>query len=260
MKDLLTICIPTHTVKTETRGAYAHMNNIIPSAPSTRMIEYILEDLFKKTDIPKSTPIIIGVDNRLNRSIDTEYVKNLEKLSALYENLKVIPTNSKTYDPLISAPINFTNIIGAVTTPYYFLLEHDWIFNLNVNIQELLNNMIKYDQYYVRFNQHVNKMGPNAAEKYMYPETNTDIPLLKVDHMGNNPYICKTEIFNKWWKHLLYETPEEGGFVEGPINVFYKFSIQKMGFEKANENWKIYVYGSPNDPAYVHHLNGGHFV
>lgn len=258
MKDQLTICIPTHAIKTESRGLYNGVANTVPSAPSTRMIETVIDDMFIKTGLSKDTKIIVGVDNRIDRELDTEYYINLCKLAQKY-NMLVIPTNSKTYDPLVSAPVNFNNIIGQVHTPYYMLLEHDWKFNYQINISTLLMNMIKFDQYYVRFNQHSNAMGPHAAEKYMEVETNTIVPLLKVDHMGNNPYICKTEIYTKWWKNLLYETPEQGGFVEGPINVFYKFAIEKMGFQKASEQWKIYVYGKPNDPAAISHLNGNIF-
>lgn len=255
MKNHLSICIPTHAIKTESRGLYNGMANNVPSAPSTKMIENVIEDMFVKTKLPRDIQIIIGVDNRIDRQLDNEYYINLCKLANRY-NMIVMPTNSTTYDPLVSAPVNFNNIIGQVKTPYYMLLEHDWMFNYPINVESLVLNMIKYDQYYVRFNQHANSMGPHAAEKYMQIETKTDVPLLKVDHMGNNPYICKTEVYTKWWKNLLYETPEQGGFVEGPINVFYKFAVEKMGFEKASDQWKIYVYGRPNDPAAIRHLNG----
>lgn len=256
IKDL-TICIITHAIKVESRGDYANMNQSIPTAPSTKLVELILEDLFNKTKLPLNTHIVVGVDNRIGREIDNLYVQNLKKLTTKYSNLVVVPNNSTTYDPLISAPQNFCNAIGAVKTPYYLLWEHDWIFTKCIDLSPLIKSMEKHNTFYVRFNQHTNVIAPGkAAETFMIPETNTDVPLLKVDHMGNNPYICKTEVFNKWWKHLLYETPEQGGFVEGPINVFYKFAISKMGFEHANKQWGIYLYGSINELAYVSHLNG----
>lgn len=255
MKNQLTVCIPTHAVKAETRGPYANMHNIVPSAPSSKMIEHIIEDLFKKTDLPKDIRILIGVDNRVGRPIDDMYVMNLRKLESKY-NLKVIPNNALTLDPLVSAPENFVKLIGSVETPYYLFWEHDWIFNHNIALKPLVDNMQNRDIFYVRFNQHINQLASCAAETIMEPEINTDVPLLRVDHMGNNPYICKTETFNKWWKFLLYETPEQGGFVEGPINVFFKFSVLKMGFKQAMNQWKIYVYGNLMDPPAVSHLNG----
>lgn len=256
LRDKLTICVITHATKTETRGQYAGFENKVPSAPSSKLIEYVLNDLFNKTDLPNDIEIIVGLDNRIDRAVDIEYGQNLEKLKERYPGLRVKYNNSTSHDPIVTATKNFVGAIGDVQTPYYLLWEHDWVFNRPVEMEPLVRSMEKHDTFYVRFNQHRNMVASNVCESVFVPSDKSDVPILGVNHMGNNPYVCKTEVFNKWWKHLLYETPEQGGFVEGPINIFYKFAIEKMGFSKAMEQWGIHVYGNHNDEAYIKHLNG----
>ena len=262
MKDLITVCVMTHSTKTDSRGPWAGYVNNVPTAPSTKMLEKTLHNLLESTSLPMDIPIVVGVDNRVGRSVDEEYVDNLEKLRSVYPNLVVLRTNATSMDPLVTAPVNFVNTIGAVTTPYYLLWEHDHLFVQPIDLKSILDSMIKHGTNLVRFGEVPNKVDlVRSPETILIPEKKdkTDIPLLKVDHFSNRPYICKTEIFNKWWKHLVYETAEEGGFVEGPMNVFYKFAISKMGFMEAQKKWGIYMYGHMNDGPYVSHIDGNSF-
>lgn len=66
----LTICIPTHCIKTEVSGQYVGINQIIPSAPSSKLIDGILNDMFIKTNLNKDINIHIGFDKRSYRKID----------------------------------------------------------------------------------------------------------------------------------------------------------------------------------------------
>lgn len=259
----LTICIPTHCIKTETNGQYKGINQIVPSAPSNKLIYHILGDLFNKTKLSIDTKIHIGLDKRIGRKIDEEYEANLKNLSNIYPNLKVIVNESIIDDPIITAPNNFVNLIDSVNTEYYLFWEHDWIFIDNINLFDIIHDMNENKNInWIRFNSMKNNI--DIVDFIPLEHKNgiklNNIDLLPTTQWSNNPYICRTKIFQNWWKTFIYPTYEEGGFVEGPLNVFYKFYVQKQGLEKALKTFGCFLYGKWNDNPTVAHLNGYHVI
>ncbi len=254
----ITLCIPTHCIKTERSGLYTGVQNIVPSAPSTRMIEYIIENFFYKTNLKLDDVFIhIGFDKRLGRSIDDLYHQNLNSLSSKYPNLKVLNSDSEIDDPIVTAPINFLNLIKSVETDIYVFWEHDWILNFDFDILKVIDEVRNNSKInYVRLNQFDNN---NIRYDNLIEGDNkisSNIPLIKTFRWSNNPYICKTNTFKNWWKTFIYPTSNEGGFVEGPLNELFKFYIDKMGLEEALERFGCFVYGNWDDKALVSHLNG----
>lgn len=257
--DNLTICIPTHCVKTEVSGQYVGMNQIIPSAPSARLIDGILNDMFLKTNLEKDIKIHIGFDKRTYRNIDQEYEQNLINLREKYPNLKVITNESDIDDPITTAPKNFTKLIDSVETKYYLFWEHDWVFTKNINVLEIIDEMEINDNInWIKFSQFFNNndVVQFIPEQFKNNNPSKNIPLIPTTRWSNNPYICRTEIFQKWWKTFVYPTNDEGGFVEGPLNVFLNHYIEKQGIELAMKNFKCFIYGNWNDSPTVSHLNG----
>ena len=260
----ITICITTHCVKTETRGQWVGIHNICPSAPSAKMIKTILDDFFSKSDITKEDCYIhIGFDKRKGRPIDEEYEVNLNELLKNYDG-KLILNESDIDDPIETAPNNFLNVIKSVETEYYLLLEHDWLFTRNIPILKILDEMDHNDRInHIRFSQHDTvlnsalhnevEIDPNIILTY---KVSDNLPLLPSVHFSNNPYICRKKIVDDWWGNLIYKTEELGGFFEGPMNVFFRFSASKIGWLNTIKTYKCFVYGEPNDGPWVHHLNG----
>lgn len=258
MKNL-TICIPTHCIKTETRGQYTGIEQIVPSAPSSKLVFNIINDLLQKTNLDKSISIHIGLDKRKERAIDQEYHINLEKLKEHFPNLKVIVNESETSDPIVTAPENFIKLIDSVKTKYYLFWEHDWIFKRPVNIKQIIDELDKNELInWIKFSQAPvnNTVVQFIPEEHKNENPSSIIPLIPTTRWSNNPYICRTDIFQKWWKTFVYPTDEEGGFVEGPLNVFYNYYVQKQGLEAALNTFKCFIYGNWNDEAIVDHLNG----
>ena len=253
----LTICIPTHTTKSESSGIYKNVRNNVPSTPSTKMIEKVILNINDKTDIDISNiKIIVGFDKRTNRNIDIEYHKNLEILCGKY-NMTLSINESETPDPILTAPNNFMKLIDSVDTDYYLFWEHDWIFNFDINFSKVLKELDDNPRInYIRFNQHKNT---NDTFDQFIAESSTVssvIDLLPTHRWSNNPYICRTDVFQNWWKNFIYPTIEEGGFVEGPMNVFYMFYATKLGWEETVDKFGCYVYGKWNDEECISHLNG----
>jgi hypothetical protein len=252
-----TLCITTHCVKTETGGIYKGISNIVPSAPSARMVEFVIEDFLNKSSIKEDDLFInIGFDKREYRSIDSEYEQNLKILSKKFKNFKVIVNSSNIDDPILTAPINFLKLIGSVETDTYILWEHDWILNKNIDFTSLIDLVSKdNDVNYIRINQFNNN---NERYNNLINEEKefSGINLIPTFRWSNNPYICKTNIFNDWWSTFVYPTSNDGGFVEGPLNEFFSFYIEKMGFELANKKFGCYVLGKWGDDPNVSHLNG----
>jgi hypothetical protein len=235
------------------------MNQIIPSAPSVKLIDGILTDMFIKTDLNKDINIHIGFDKRNYRSVDEQYEQNLIKLAEKYPNLQVIVNNSDIDDPITTAPQNFIKLIDSVETKYYLFWEHDWVFTRNINISEIINELEINDNInWIKFSQfdNNNEVVNFIPEQYKNNNPSKTIPLIPTTRWSNNPYICRTEIFQKWWKTFVYPTNDEGGFVEGPLNVFFNQYIDKQGIELAMKNFKCFIYGEWNDLPTVSHLNG----
>jgi hypothetical protein len=259
----LTICIPTHAIKTETRGPYVGMKQQVPSAPSSKLVHMVINNLLLKTNMDHTVPIHIGFDKRNNREIDSEYEKNLKQLKDIYPNLKVIVNSSNTEDPIVTAPQNFINLIDSVETKYYLFWEHDWIFKRSIDLRPILKEMNSNDSInWIKFSQFPNNntVVDFIPEQFKEENPSSTIPLIPTNRWSNNPYICRTSVFQDWWKTFVYPTDEEGGFVEGPLNVFFKYYMEKQGLEKTMKTFKCFIYGNWNDESLVTHLNGYHVI
>jgi len=254
----ITLCITTHCIKTESHGIYTGIQNTVPSAPSTRLIENIIDDFFKKSSIdPEDVYIHIGYDKRNNRPIDEQYHQNLIELKNKFKHYELIVNSSDITDPIITAPINFLNLINSVKTDVYIFWEHDWILKREIDLNPIIDEVLLNDKVnYIRLNQFDNNniRYDNLIQDGKIPSDK--IPLIATFRWSNNPYICKTKIFQNWWSTFVYSTSNEGGFVEGPLNEFYKFYIDKMGFDMASEKFGCFVYGNWDDESIVEHLNG----
>lgn len=257
----LTICIPTHCIKTEVSGQYCGMDQIVPSAPSTKLISTVLTNLLEKTNLPSTVKINIGFDKRRGRQIDEQYEENLKSLVSVYPNLKVVVNESDINDPITTAPNNFVRLINSVKTKYYLFWEHDWIFLRQVNIDAIIDELNKNNKInWIKFSQFPNNNTIPGVhfipEEFKDNNPSNNIPLIPTTRWSNNPYICRTDIFQNWWSTFIYPTNDEGGFVEGPLNVFFKYYVEKLGKQKAMEIFKCFIYGNWNDPPIVSHLNG----
>jgi hypothetical protein len=252
-----TLCISTHCVKTETGGLYKGISNHVPSAPSTRMIEHVIDSFLENSLISKENiKIHVGFDKRSGREIDEEYERNLNKLSSVYNNFKLLVNESTIDDPIITAPSNFINLISSVDTNTYIFWEHDWVLNRQVDLNKLVG-LVESEKVinYVRLNQFSNNNDRynNLRQEELFIDNLSLIPTFR---WSNNPYVCKTKIFKDWWSTFIYPTSNEGGFVEGPLNELFTFYIERMGFELANERFGCYVFGRWGEDAIVSHLNG----
>lgn len=260
--EKITLCITTHCLKKETSGLYAGINNIVPSSPSTRMIETVISNFLEKTSLNiDDVNIHIGFDKRNNRQIDEDYHQNLINLEKKYKNYKVIVNSSDSTDPIVTAPSNFLRVIKSVETDLYILWEHDWVFKRDINIVPILEEIRKNTKInYIRFNQFDNNniRYNNLVQNGTNPSTT--IPLIPTFRWSNNPYICRTSVFKNWWSTFVYPTSNEGGFVEGPLNEFYKFYIDTMGLESALDRFGCFVYGKWDDESIISHLNGNSWI
>lgn len=254
----ITLCITTHCIKTESQGTWAGVKNVVPSTPSTKLIESVLKDFFFKTNLnPEDVFIHIGFDKRVGREIDNIYHRNLLNLESNIKNLKIFTNESEIDDPIVTAPKNFINLIDSVKTELYIFWEHDWIFKRKIDLKEVIDEISNNSNInYIRFNQFDNNNirynnlieGSSNVSKI--------IALISTFRWSNNPYICKTTVFQDWWKTFVYNTSNEGGFVEGPLNELMEFYISKMGLDLALERFGCFVYGKWNDESLVTHLNG----
>jgi len=255
-KLLTTLCVMTHCVKDQ------NGHSVVPSAPSTRMVELIISKFFENTNVkPEEVQIIVGFDKRINRQIDEQYHQNLEGLSSNYPNYKVLVNLSNSIEAIVTATQNFLNVIFSVETETYTIWEHDRPairpFDFRSVIEEMkVNKSINY----IRFNEFYNnnERYPNLVENGHNPSDK--IPLIPTYRWSNTPHICRTSTFKNWFSTFVYPTHNEGGFVEGPLCELLSFYIEKMGMEETVKRFGTFVYGNWNDEPLHVHLNGNSFM
>lgn len=244
----LTVLIPTHAVKREVIGPLSGLKQKNATAPSTKLIEFVIENL-KENIGDLISGIIIGLDHKIDDPISVEYLDNLTSLSDKYDNLKVSSVITKlSNNPMttVTATKNFHNLIDTCETEYFLLWEHDWIFTGQVDTNQMKIWDRNIDM--LRFNQRENISFTGHENIF---ETSTG---LKTTLYSNNPFVCSKSIWNSLYKPLANNIPdwwgEYGAFVEGPIN------RHLSSFPEDRTKYHIHLYGKINDPPVIAHLNG----
>ncbi len=241
----LTVLIPTHAFKVEIIGPFKDVPQQNASAPSTKLIELVVENVKEHiTDIPLE--FIIGLDHKPDVGLSIDYLKNLEFYAKNNKNIEITHVDFKHSDRVMttkSATDNFYNLIDRCKTDYFMVWEHDWIFADKINQEDL--KIWDRDIEMLRFNQHPNE--PRNENELMWHDEKG----LRTSLYSNNPFITSKEIWNSKYKDFGSIIPdwwgEWGGFIEGPINR----SIKAKTLDPV-----IHLYGDRSDPPVVKHLNG----
>ena len=241
MKDKITILVPTH---------------LVPSAPSTRVIEATLLSLSQIRAIYDCRCIIGFSFSSKEQGRSVGYINNLMNIKSAF-NTEVFPVIEG------QQRANFLNIIKRVETPYFLFWEHDWDLIEIPPITKIVKAMDKYkfiNTIYFNKRNNVCLKYPPCGDFILEPEPRVkEIPLLKTSKWSNNPNVTRTSKWNEWMP-IVEKAPLDRSNpkkqVEPPLHFLYMNQIKVFGFERAHALWGMYSFGELSKNKMVEHQNG----
>ena len=231
-KNKITLLVPTNV------GLYA---------PSVKLIKKTLESARDKLLSDREVKVIVHCDLWDDSSESDQYLKNLRKLSSLYGFELLFGSRG------LSCATR--EMISRVDTEYYFFLEHDWVFEKKIDLDEIVRMMdANKNVKYIRFNKRKNKIA--GGDSILEPRCIDGVNLLANDNWSANPHIARVSVFKDDWMEYIPSKPERGNLMEIFIRNAYIDDINNYGFNKALKQWGVFVYGDIEEGRSVRHLDG----
>jgi len=158
-----------------------------------------------------------------------------------------------------------------ITTPYFLLLEHDWIFlHHNIDFDSLVKTFDKYSFVNaVWFNKDENTMkaweftidSTGFTTPYEREERVPEVDLLTSIRWSNNPAIFRLSKYQEWWNKYIDKTYinicHQGSMnIEETVIPIYRNIIEKGVWKDLKDDWGTYVYGKLNDGPIIAHTDG----
>ena len=244
LEKYLTISIPTH---------------ILPSAPSTEVIEKTICSIRSNFIGVEKCKFVIYCDSREESSVKDLYIKNLNNI----KNIRVVDTLRSSLQE------NYLKGLIDSVTPFVFCCEHDWIFLREVDTPKLIKAMVKYNFInFVRFNLRNNDelqrdvcdtggpMPPNWREEAVQDLRVTEQPLIKTHSTATHPHVLRRDKFLKDWLAIAETRGDAVGQIEMNLFRAYTKDISTMGFTSAHKKWGVYNYGAKSDSKIIEHSDG----
>ncbi len=253
LRDRITLLIITH----ETNKLHKY-KELAP--PSTRLLSATcgsLIDVFG-TDI-MTCPKVICYDGKKTESYQRpdSYLTALERFCQKF-NFTLL----RFHQAGLLAILNF--VVPTITTPYIFVLEHDWLFEPQaVQLPDVIAAMDRHeDIHLIRFNKRRNKIA--HFDFIMEEEKDViEIPLLRTPAYSNNPSLVRTKALRDYWLPIcsqdayFMELVKKKGTargVEQPMMKAQMRSIRQKGFQGAHKQWGRYILGNVGDQHSIIHL------
>lgn len=250
-------------------------------SPSTSLIERVInQPVFESLKLAKWLICCDVVDNQHT------YYQNLKKLTNLPKHTSILHNTPKKR----GLKWSFIRSSESITTPYVIFLEHDWLFQQDINWHEIVDVL--------DLNPQINKISFNKRNNVVMKPNEKVIPfkssdpvvtdsirpwLTEPDNQGmcdtyleedrtirgcttiltkalrwsNNPYICRSSMYRNWTKFINDQRNGNGsGGIEDKLVRQYRSDCYTMGWHAAFKKWGVYLYGGLNHPAVVTHLDG----
>jgi len=225
--------------------------SFIPSHPSLYIIKKTIISLNKiNYNGEKKIKVILAHDHS-NNSDYKKYLDNLNnycnKINKEQNKFNYIIVKRNNHGYLVG---NIENALKYVDSKYILLVQHDFRFVRDIDIQSILEDMEKYPKLiYVRFNKRTN------LHRGFDKNENNDLVWNKYNIQGNNEYISTSGwsdnnhlTTTEYYKNTIMKLCKNVDFMEKKMN-----DLNKL---KKGEEINTFIYGPVKHPRIIEHLDG----
>ena len=215
--------------------------SFIPTHPSIRIIQQTIESL-KLINMPSDTKIILAHDYSKNPKY-LEYLQNLTEYIKPYSNIVIVQRNSHGH-----LTGNIRNSLKYVNSKYILLVQHDFPFIRNFNIENVINDMEENPMIkHVRFNKRNNVKRRWDAQNNLFGlhVKQSNYTYTRTPAWSDNNHICLTSYYN----NIIMKECPDGCAMEK------KLKSQARG-PKWHKKFGTYMFGEVNNPAVIKHTDG----
>jgi hypothetical protein len=238
--------------KGNSRITFITTTSVIPSHPSTSMLEISLKSFFQISGFEKIPKIIVFDEISKDKRYD-EYKKRVIKL------LKTNPHFKNTMLIFLNEHHHITGAIRValkyVKTKYLFIHQHDFQLIKPFDLDLVLDSMeLNPDIKHVRLNKRRNiRLGYDFyIDEY---KGKTKIPLTRTFGWSDNDHITRKDYYEN------FVIPKVGN-KKIPME-WALHGLERKDLKEDTSKHSIYgtfLLGALNEPAYIRHLNGKYWV
>jgi len=157
-----------------------------------------------------------------------------------------------------------------IQTPYFMLLEHDWVFldKQNIDFKAIIKAFDKYNfihSVYLNKDDNVMRGFEICADKngittpYGLEERVKEINLITTCRWSNNPCIHRVSKYKEWYNTYLASVHGNVSHrqydVEENMIPIYRDLISKSNWVDIRDDWGTYLYGNIGEGPYVAHTD-----
>lgn len=229
--------------------------------PTVGWVSKTLERLWQRVPGADGLPTWI-VLNHHGGPLDALYERNLkEYVNGLPRHMNLRIDSSPGYRGVRC------NLVDWFPRKYLFLVEHDWEFLEDIDLEKVLNVFeTTPDVNFIRFNKRPNTVFPKqcisgrmGAELYCDPVTIGGVDLCQSPHYTNNPHIERVSKLREWVDVVRRRKVNVGGNggaggFEHPLQEESLDDLQRLGKDARDRQWGTYIYGGLNHPTVVQHF------
>lgn len=231
----------------------------IPAHPSTGQIRRAIRSLVHRAGLARCRQLIVcdGHPDGPNSST-VAYKEYKQRLRALADH-DDFGTDAEVIE--LDRCVGLGGVMRAaiehVRTPYLLTYEHDWRLARSVDSSSVLALFSQYrDVHYVRLNKR--RTHETGWDSVLKPDDRErHLPLVRTGCWSSNPHFARTSHYRRLVVPHLREQPGGGseGF-EHPVFYAYQADIHRLGFDRAQQRWGVFILGDIGDTAAVAHLDG----
>lgn len=229
------------------------LSSLIPTHPSISIINETYQSLKLLKGLSPTAPIFFAVDG----SPEGTSKDDIERLAQYVANLKA--EFNKSHHHILASNVhlhiagNIKQAHDLITTPYIYIIQHDFAFRRSINHTAIIKSMNDYPDILrlVLFNKRPNE--PRRSDRHGGNCTYLSYP---VDHI-HGIHFWKTSMWSDnnhltTWNYYDEVLKMLGNLKRAPEGPLMHHAIRNCSY------WGPFMYGKIGDSQYLRHLDGRH--